>query len=132
MTAADIYAQMVLFSKLTDTLYMLAGQLRADTNAALEYLSAMPPMATDVKISFGDFEDYSKVPAPLDAMFAHMKTGGAWIVRVGQVLFYANSIDALNKTAVLVRVDSTGNKVTNLKNAAVAITGILPIAKRGA
>ncbi len=130
--AAELYQCMAEFSRDAEKLRLLAVLLASDARAAEERLAAMPPMATDIKLSFGGMEDYTKKPAPLDEMFAHMATGGAWIVKVGTVLFYVVSIDALNKTAILVRLDSPGNKVTNLKNAAVAITGILQISKHGA
>lgn len=132
MAAADLYQEMVEFARMTDILRQSSEQLAADARAAEARLAAMPPMATDIRLSFGGFEDYTKKPAPLDDMFSHMKTGGTWIVKVGTVMFYVVSIDALNKTAVLVRLDSTGNKVTNLKNAAIAIGGILQISAYGA
>jgi hypothetical protein len=132
MSVADILVQLKEAGRMIEALHIMIGQIRSDKNTLLDKWTSMPPMVTDIKISIGGFEDYTKKPAPLDDMVTLMKTGGVWIVRVGGLFYWVNSIDSLNKTAELVRLDSPGNKVTPINKADVRITGILPIAKYGA
>jgi len=125
MTAAEAYQEAIAIEE-------MLKQLAENIRLLSARLQAMPPMATDVLINFGTFEDYTKVPAPIQRIEDAITSGGTFLVRVGAYWYWvANASDEAN-TIHCVRIDQKGEKVVIFNNAARIVTGIREIGKYGA
>jgi hypothetical protein len=139
MTAADLYQEMTQVAQLVDLLRQRVEQLDADVRAAAARLQAMPPMATDIRISPPDYVDWTNVAASLEQLENEIAEGGCVIIEIGKVqpraCYWLNSVD-VKKDTVTVRAKRIGSgvneKVAIISKARFNITGRYLLARLGA